>query len=145
MPASSQQLARPATSPASPTVDNLRASCLSLPRELGTPRDRDTFRGSFGPEFLFRDVTMGFASGSSSFRRFAVMGDSPKVIAQSMLDALSEHALRVADIGAPEEIEYGWSGGRHILDGTFSFDHNVFGDALVFGLRIDTNRVPGEL
>jgi hypothetical protein len=88
---------------------------------------------------------MGFASGSISFRRFAVMGDSPKVIEQSMLDALSEHALRVGEVGAPEEIEYGWSGGRHILDGTFSFDHNVFGDALIFGLRIDTNRVPGEL
>jgi hypothetical protein len=88
---------------------------------------------------------MGFASGSISFRRFAVIGDSPNAIEQEMLDALSEHALRVGEIGTPEEIEYGWSGGRHILDANFSFDHNVFGDALVFGLRIDTNKVPGEL
>jgi hypothetical protein len=88
---------------------------------------------------------MGFASGSISFRRFAVMGDSPSVIEQSMLDALSDHALRVREVGTPEDIEYGWSGGRHILDGNFSFEQNVFGDALLFGLRIDTNRVPGEL
>lgn len=88
---------------------------------------------------------MGFASGSVSFRRFSVMGDPPKAIDQSMLDALSDHALRPREVGAPEEVEYGWSGGRHILDANFSFEHNVFGDALMFGLRIDTNKVPGEL
>ena len=32
-----------------------------------------------------------------------------------------------------------------MLDGTFSFEHNVFADALHFALRIDTNKVPGEL
>ena len=88
---------------------------------------------------------MGFASGSISFRRFAVMGDSPKAIEQPMLDALSEHACAVSEVGTPEEVEYGWSGGRHILDGNFSFENNVFADALLFGLRIDTNKVPGEL
>lgn len=88
---------------------------------------------------------MGFASGTMSFRRFAVMGESPKAIEQSMLDALSEHALRVGEVCVPEEVAYGWSGGRHILDGNFSFEHNVYGDALLFGLRIDTNKVPGEL
>lgn len=62
-----------------------------------------------------------------------------------MLDALSEHALRV-DADAPaSELEYGWSGGRHILDANFSFENNVFGDALHFALRIDQNRVPSEL
>ncbi|CAA9423625.1 MAG: hypothetical protein AVDCRST_MAG64-3030 [uncultured Phycisphaerae bacterium] len=45
----------------------------------------------------------------------------------------------------PEEEEYGWSGGRHVFDGTFSFEHNVYADALSFALRIDTNKVPGEL
>ena len=54
-------------------------------------------------------------------------------------------ALRPSDLGLPEEIEYGWSGGRHILDGEFSFENNVFADALLFGLRVDTNKVPGEL
>jgi hypothetical protein len=31
------------------------------------------------------------------------------------------------------------------LDGQFSFEHNVFNDALHFALRIDTNRVPANL
>ena len=130
---------------------------------------------------------MSFASGSVSFRRFLVVGESPQAIDQDLLDklaehalkerdlgvpdeveygwsggrhvldgnfsfennvfadALSEHALRPGDIGVPEEVEYGWSGGRHVLDAGFSFEHNVFGDALTFGLRVDTNKVPGDL
>src|SRR5262245_15747103 len=88
---------------------------------------------------------MGFASGSISFRRFAVAGKSPKSIEQKLLDALSEHALRPGEFGVPEEIEYGWGGGRHVLDGDFSFENNVYADALHFALRIDTNKVPGEL
>jgi hypothetical protein len=88
---------------------------------------------------------MGFASGSVSFRRFVVSGEHPTQVDQEMLDKFSEHALRPGEIGVPEEVEYGWSGGRHVLDGTFSFEHNVYGDALFFALRIDTNKVPGDL
>jgi hypothetical protein len=88
---------------------------------------------------------MGFASGSISFRRFAVVGKSPKSVDASMLDALAEHALKPGEFGLPEEEEYGWSGGRHVLDAQFSFEHNVYADALHFALRIDTNKVPGEL
>ena len=88
---------------------------------------------------------MGFASGSVSFRRFTVVGKAPKAASQDMLDALAEHALKENEFGVPEEIEYGWSGGRHVFDGQFSFEHNVFADALHFALRIDTNKVPGDI
>jgi hypothetical protein len=91
---------------------------------------------------------MGFASGSVSFRRFAVVGaqgGQPEQIDQDLLDKLAEHALRPGEVGVPEETEYGWSGGRHVLDGTFSFENNVYGDALFFALRIDSNKVPGDL
>lgn len=88
---------------------------------------------------------MGFSSGSISFRRFAVIGKAPDQPAQETLDALAEHALRPREVGLPEEVEYGWSGGRHVFDAQFSFEHNVFTDALHFALRIDTNKVPGEL
>lgn len=88
---------------------------------------------------------MGFASGSMSFRRFAVMGEQPEAIDQDMLDKLAQFALRPGEIGAPEEVEYGWSGGRHVLDGQFSFENNVYADTLSFALRIDTNKVPGDL
>ena len=88
---------------------------------------------------------MGFASGAVSFRRFAVLGRSPKSISEQMLEKLSENALRPSELGVPQETEYGWNGGRHVLDGTFDFENNVFADALHFALRIDTNKVPGDL
>jgi recombination associated protein RdgC len=88
---------------------------------------------------------MGFASGAVSFQRFAVIGQQPKVIDQDVLDRLGEHALKERELGVPEEEEYGWIGGRHILDGQFSFENNVFADCLFCGLRLDTNRVPGSL
>lgn len=88
---------------------------------------------------------MGFDSGSISFRRFAVVGKQPKAIDEDVLAKLSDHALRPSDLGLPEEIEYGWSGGRHVLDDHFSFENNVFADALNFALRIDTNKVPSVL
>ena len=88
---------------------------------------------------------MGFAAGSVSFRRFAVVGSAPAVPDQSLLDKLAENALKPGEFGVPEEVEYGWGGGRHVLDGSFSFEHNVYADALHFALRIDTNKVPGDL
>ena len=90
---------------------------------------------------------MGFPSGSFSFRRFAVVGNEhPEAIDQDLLDKLSEHALVPGEIGIPQEAEYGWSGGRHVLDQVFSFENNVYaGETLHFALRIDSNKVPGDL
>ena len=68
---------------------------------------------------------MGFASGAVSFRRFSVVGKAPKSADQELLDKLAEHALREQEFGVPEEIEYGWSGGRHVYDAQFSFEHNI--------------------
>src|SRR5881394_2021779 len=86
-----------------------------------------------------KETRMGFASGTISFRRFAVIGEQPDSIDQDLLDKLAEHALRPGELGVPEETEYGWSGGR------LTFENNIFADAVHFALRIDTNKAPGEL
>jgi hypothetical protein len=88
---------------------------------------------------------MSFSTGTISTRRFAILGDQPQSIDESLLEKLSDHALKAGDASVPEEVEYGWCGGRHILDNKFTFEHNVFADALSFALRIDTNKVPGEI
>ena len=88
---------------------------------------------------------MGFDSGTISFRRFAVVGEGPGSVDQNLLDQLSAQAMRTGELGVPEEVEYGWCGGRHLLDGDFSFEHNVFADSLHFAMRVDTNRVPASL
>lgn len=87
---------------------------------------------------------MGFESGSITFRRFAVVGNAPDQVDEKMLEKVAEHALDPGEFGV-DEVEYGWNGGRHIFDGQFSFDHNVFNDCLSFALRIDTNKVPGPV
>jgi hypothetical protein len=88
---------------------------------------------------------MGFPAGSVSFRRFVVVGKTKKLVDQDLLDKLAEHVLKPGEFGAIEEEEWGWCGGRHVLDGKFSFEHNVFNDCLHFALRVDTNRFPGSL
>ncbi|HEX8916855.1 MAG TPA: hypothetical protein VF796_31180 [Humisphaera sp.] len=88
---------------------------------------------------------MGFPSGSVSFRRFVVSGKVKKSVDQEMLDKLAEHVVKPGEFGVPEEEEWGWCGGRHVLDGKFSFDHNVFNDCLHFAMRVDTNRFPGAM
>ena len=78
-------------------------------------------------------------------RRFAVVGKQPKSVDQPLIDSLARHALVPDEDGVPPEVEYGWSGGRHLLDHQFEFERNVFNDAICFALRVDTNRVPAEL
>lgn len=73
------------------------------------------------------------------------MGEAPSQIEQSHLDRLAELAMKESELGVPEEEEYGWCGGRHILDTVFSFERNVYNDNLFFALRIDTNKVPGPI
>lgn len=88
---------------------------------------------------------MSFPSGSITFSRFQVIGQQPKQIDQKLLDKLEGAVLQIGEYGVPDEVEYGWCGGRHIFDGKFSFEHNVFSDAIHFALRIDTNRIPSEI
>lgn len=87
---------------------------------------------------------MGFDSGSVSFKRFAVLGKTPDAVDEAMLERVAQHALKPGEFGV-EESEYGWNGGRHIFDGDFSFDKNVFADCLFWALRLDSNKVPGDV
>lgn len=86
---------------------------------------------------------MPFRHGSVSYARFAVVG-GPTQVDQDLVDALAAGQLTPAPVGAVE-LETGWVAGRHVLDTDFERESIVFGDTLVFGLRIDTNRVPADL
>jgi hypothetical protein len=88
---------------------------------------------------------MGFVSGSVSFRRFIIQGKHPKELDQKILDKLEEFTLQTGEYGVPDEVEYGWSGGRHIFDQKITFERNVFAEAVHFALRLDTNRVPSAV
>lgn len=88
---------------------------------------------------------MGFDSGSISFKRFVVSGQGPSLPDEQTLGKIDEHALRPTEDAIPPELEYGWVGPKHVFDADFSFGNLVFNDCIFFALRIDTNRLPGEM
>ena len=91
---------------------------------------------------------MPFHAGRVSFCRFRVEGDAPDAVDDTTLATLAEFAFAEREIGAPDEIESGWTTGEHLLDTQFTYEKNGYGaDAtlLLFALRIDTHRVPGDL
>ena len=87
---------------------------------------------------------MPFHSGSIAYARFAVRG-GPTAVTNEVLDELAANVLTPPAIGAPPETQAGWVAGRHVFDTSFDPEAVVFGETLLFGMRIDTNRVPAEL
>ena len=88
---------------------------------------------------------MSFASGRVSFCRFLATGNAPASVDQALIDKLSEFAFTEQSIGAPDEVESGWITGQHLFDTQFTYEKNGFGHLLLFCLRLDTHKVPGEI
>jgi len=88
---------------------------------------------------------MGFDSGSISFLKYAVVGQSPKMADEDLLKKLEDNALKPSDMGLPVDVEYGWAGPRHVMDQSFDFEHCVFNDCVYFAMRIDTSKIPSEM
>ena len=106
----------------------------------GTPRVREFHR----PQHW--EFALSFASGSLSFVRFAVVGNSPGQITEEILEKFAPNTVLLeADGVVPDDENWGWCGGRHVLDGEFSFEANVYNDCVHVGLRIDTHRPPGDV
>ncbi|MEM6331776.1 MAG: hypothetical protein AAF823_00335 [Planctomycetota bacterium] len=88
---------------------------------------------------------MAFRSGRVTCSRFLALGDAPAVVHDTTLGILRDFRFRETEIGAPDEVEAGFVTGVHLLDAEFDHEKNGFGDALLFGLRIDTHRVPSDV
>ncbi len=85
---------------------------------------------------------MPFHSGRVTFCRFTYEGESPAAGDESVLEKLHEYRFTESPIGAPNEVEAGWTTGEHLFDTQFTYEKNGFGDLLLFALRIDTHKVP---
>ena len=89
---------------------------------------------------------MAFQSGLVSFSRFRVVGaDGPKACDDSILASLSKHAFKECEIGVPSDVEAGFTTGRHLFDTRFDYEKNIFGNHLLFAMRLDTHKVPAEV
>ena len=86
---------------------------------------------------------MGFFTGRVSFLRFATSGTAPTIFGDEQLDALRQHVAGTQ--GVSEGIEAGWTGGKSVLDTTFDLAKNIINDCLHFDLRLDTDKLPGDL
>jgi hypothetical protein len=58
---------------------------------------------------------------------------------------LANHAIGKQRTAAADGVEVGWIAGDHILDRQFDLAKNIVNDALLFELRIDQQKIPGDL
>lgn len=89
---------------------------------------------------------MGFLNGRVTFVRFRVGGESALPFGPEHLERVQAHAIgEVNAADSADGVTVGWAGGEHVLDTTFDLAKNVLNDALHLAIRIDTDKVPGEL
>ena len=88
---------------------------------------------------------MGFFNGRVTFLRFQVDGSAPRLFDAEHLDRLADRAAGRQRIAAADGVETGWTAGDHVLDTDFQLDKNVINDTLHFELRVDVDKLPGDL
>ncbi len=88
---------------------------------------------------------MGFFSGRVSFLRFKVNGAAPRQFDEEHIDRLGDRKAGRQRIASADGVECGWTAGDHVLDTDFELAKNVINDTLSFDLRVDTDKIPGDL
>src|SRR5262245_35802392 len=88
---------------------------------------------------------MGFLSGRVTFERYRVTGRSPRLFGPDHIEKLAEHAIGKQRLASADGSEVGWTAGDHILDTNFDLAKNIINDTLHFALRVDTQKIPGDL
>ena len=89
---------------------------------------------------------MGFLSGRVTYVRYRVIGEGPLPFGPEHLERVEQHAIgKHGDADPTDGVRYGWAGGDHVLDTTFELGKNLVNDALHLALRVDTDKIPGDL
>lgn len=88
---------------------------------------------------------MGFLSGSMSFETLRISEAQPPRFGPEHVEILQEHAIGESASYANDQVRVGFLAGDHLFDGAFDLEKNVYGDALHFAVRIDTNQVPAAI
>src|SRR5438270_1523350 len=88
---------------------------------------------------------MGFLSGRATLARYQISGRPPRSFSPEYLDRLANHAIGKQRRMSADGVEVGWIAGDHILDTRFDLAKNVVNDTLQFALRVDAQKIPGDL
>lgn len=88
---------------------------------------------------------MGFLSGSATFQRFWITKDPTPALGPDHVKKLEKFRIGKLETVATDEPIVGFIAGAHLLDTKFAVEKNILGDALHFGVRIDTDQIPAAV
>jgi len=88
---------------------------------------------------------MAFFTGRLTFLRFRVEGPNPRLFTYEHLERLAHFQAGRQRIASADGVEVGWAAGEHILDTDFQPGKNIINDCLAFDLRVDVDKLPGDL
>ena len=88
---------------------------------------------------------MGFLSGSVTFERYWITKDDTPDLGPEHVKVLEKFKIGNFETNSLAQPNVGFVGGEHILDSQFAVDKNIFGDALHFGVRIDSTQIPSAM
>jgi hypothetical protein len=88
---------------------------------------------------------MGLLSGSTTFQRYWITKDSTPALGPDHLKILEKFKIGKTELSALDQPNVGFLAGSHLLDTKFGLEKNVIGDALHFGVRIDSNQIPAAV
>lgn len=88
---------------------------------------------------------MPFLTGSVTYLRFRVDGPKPDSFGEDAIAALRTYAAGRQRLASADGIECGWAASKHVLDTAFELEKNICNDALLFDLRVDTEKLPADM
>ena len=88
---------------------------------------------------------MPFLGGSLTFERYSVDDFSAHSFDDDDLQLLEQQAAGNFETSSLENARVGFLGGSHLLDVDFDLGKNVINEALHYGIRIDTNKIPAAI
>jgi len=80
-----------------------------------------------------------------TFECFRIDREQPRQFGSEHVEILEKQAIGEAKSYSNEQARVGFLAGDHLLDYDFDLEKNVFGDALHFAVRMDTNQVPAAI
>ncbi|MDG1874848.1 MAG: hypothetical protein P8J27_13115 [Mariniblastus sp.] len=88
---------------------------------------------------------MGFLSGSVTFERYRITNDPTGQFGDEHIEILQKNKIDSSGANLAESPCFGFSGGSHLLDTQFEIGKNIIGDAMHFGVRVDSIQIPGPI
>lgn len=88
---------------------------------------------------------MGFLAGTTTFERYWITKDPTPALGPDHIKILKKFRIGKLESTAVDEPNVGFLAGSHLLDTNFAIEKNIIGDALHFGVRVDSDQIPAAV